>query len=282
MSYSLLQLEHLRVLDRSRLEDSIRARTQFVYLGNGRALCRTLGRYKFFVHTDDVGFASHVLLDGFWEIWLTQFIARHITPGQIVIDVGANFGYYTLLLADLVGDSGQCIAVEPNLLVARELEASIAINGFARTTTISRTAAGDGHSPTAHFYIPHREPKNARVVDATWASNTDQGAVTEVPTTTIDELSEHLPRVDFLKIDAEGAEEAIFRGMSRLLTRNRPDMILEFNAARYDARQFLGEISRFYPSLRYLDFDGQIKHADISEVISSRKGEDWLLFLSAV
>jgi FkbM family methyltransferase len=280
LSASLLSLDYLRDTERTSLEDSIRARTRTAYLGNGRALCRVLGRYKFFVHTSDVGFGSHILLDGFWEIWLTQFIARHVKPGQVVMDIGANFGYYTVLLADLVGESGRCFAIEPNPTVATDLESTVAINGFAARTSISRTAAGDRTGATARLHIPEREPKNARVVGDSWNPGRAAGAVTQVPTSTVDELVENVRHVDFIKVDVEGAEAAVIRGMSRLLARGPPDMILEFNAARCDAEQFLQEILRHYPRLHHLDFDGQVKDVGIEELASRRYGDDWLLFLT--
>src|SRR5262249_7878864 len=100
--------------DRFVLENRCRALTNPVYLGRHTALCRVLGLFKISLDTNDTGFASHVLLDGFWEMWLTIFFARQVKPGMTVIDVGANFGYYTLLFGSLVGDEGRVYAVEPN------------------------------------------------------------------------------------------------------------------------------------------------------------------------
>ena len=96
----------LKTQGRWDLESRCRALTNPAYLGNQTAICRVLGNYKLYVDTDDTGFGSHVLLDGYWEMWLTIFFARLIKPGMTVIDVGANFGYYTLLFGTLVEDSG--------------------------------------------------------------------------------------------------------------------------------------------------------------------------------
>lgn len=85
----------------------------------------------------DVGFAPHIIMDGFWEYWITQFIAARMKDGAVVLDVGANFGYYTLLMSDLIGPSGKCIAFEPNPGVAAKLRKTIAINGFESRATNS-------------------------------------------------------------------------------------------------------------------------------------------------
>ena len=107
-------MSDLANLDRRALERRIRALNQAVYLGEATALCRLLGRYKFYVDTRDVGFGAQVLLDGYWEIWLAQFLARRVKPGMHAVDVGANHGCHTVLLADLVGPLGRVAAFEPS------------------------------------------------------------------------------------------------------------------------------------------------------------------------
>src|SRR5436853_284660 len=75
---------------------------------------RVLGSCKMYLDTRDTGFGSHVSLDGYWEPWITVFVARQLRPGMVAIDVGANYGYYSLLFAALVGDTGHVYAIEPN------------------------------------------------------------------------------------------------------------------------------------------------------------------------
>ena len=82
----------LGTFNREKLESAIRARVQTVHLGGARVLARVLGGPKMFLSTDDLGFGCHVMLDGYWESWLTVFFARFISPGMTVFDVGANFG----------------------------------------------------------------------------------------------------------------------------------------------------------------------------------------------
>jgi FkbM family methyltransferase len=278
---TVLPLSDFRSMKREPLETAIRSRTQTVYLGDNTALCRILGRHKFFVDTRDVGFASHVMLDGFWEIWLTQFMVRHIKPGMKVLDVGANFGYYSLLMSDLVSETGHCVCIEPNPAVAEKLEASLSINGFARRSTVANCAAGDGTESSVPFYIPHREPKNARIVSATQPVDPNIGRLTEVPCRTVDEICAQIDHIDFVKIDAEGAEELVLRGMKDVLARDMPEMILEFNYLRYpNPDRFIADITSYYPILRYLSFDSKIKELSVDRLASEQLGEDWLFFLS--
>jgi FkbM family methyltransferase len=278
---NLLNVRDFAAMQRTTIEDAIRSRTQTVYLGDDTALCRILGCYKFFVSTKDIGFASHVMLDGFWEMWLTQFMVRHVRPEMHVVDIGANFGYYSLLMCDLVSQPGSCVSIEPNPAVAQCLEASLSINGFAQRSRVARCAAGDGSRTAVRLFVPYGEPKNARIVDADAAIDAALGEAIEVPFRTVDEICAGMPRVDFIKIDAEGAEPLIFRGMNATLARCRPDMILEFNYRRYaDPDSFVADILSHYPVLRHLDFDSEIKPLSTDRLASDRLGEDWLLFLS--
>ena len=127
---------------RSDNEAVLRSLCRSVYLGNDTALCRVLGRYKMYVDTRDVSISSHLMLEGYWEMWVTEAMMRHVQPGMTVLDIGANLGYFTMLLADLVGPSGRVLAFEPNPEMAGRLRRSIGLNGFAPTTTLHEVALG--------------------------------------------------------------------------------------------------------------------------------------------
>ena len=159
-----LSVRDLAGLSREEAEIAIRARVQTIYLGEKRVLSRILGHQKVFLSTDDLGFAGHVMLDGFWEIWLTLFMSRFVMPGMTVIDVGANFGYYTVLFGEAVGSGGRVVAVEPVPSTARLLALSIELNGYTRYTTLHEVALGQNANGEAHMFVPPHEPKNALVV----------------------------------------------------------------------------------------------------------------------
>jgi FkbM family methyltransferase len=271
---SELHLTDLARMPRQAAERAIRARVQTAYLGDKLILARMLGRPKILLSTDDLGFSCHLMLDGYWEIWLTQFFARVIAPGMTVIDVGANFGYYTVLFGEAVGHSGRVIAIEPVPSTAAALRKTIDLNGLTRFTHPVIAAAGDRDDAEVHMVIPPGEPKNATVVAAP-----QEGSIV-VPSVTIDRLTRDLDRLDIVKIDAEGAEQSIFAGMKKTIERFKPRILLEFNAARYpDAGAFLGEIERSYPRVRSIDFNGNPHAITRDAILHTRFGEDWLLYL---
>lgn len=265
---------HLANWPRSTVEAAIRRRVQTAYLGDGLVLARILGRHKIFLRSSDRGFACHLMLDGFWEMWLTQFLARRVTPGMTVVDVGANFGYYTLLLGDLVGAAGQVIAVEPNPEAASLLQESVLLNGHRTRTKVVPHAlsASAGHG---WLYAPDGEPKNAALVDTEHLAG---GKTIEVATLTLDEVALEYGKVDLVKIDAEGGEQGIVAGMRQVIARDRPAIVLEFNAARYtDPRRFLDELLASYGTARELSLDGTLLPLDRMSVLDQASLEDRIL-----
>jgi FkbM family methyltransferase len=262
-------------LPRDEAEMFARERVRPLYLGDHRAVSTMLAHYKFFTDTRDIGFATHLLTDGYWEMWLTQFMAKIVTEGMLVLDVGANFGYYSVLMADLVGPDGKLIAVEPNPSAARAAEASLSVNGFGSRSTVIQAAASDT-AGTSTFCVPRTEPKNATMVPE---GHTQADAeIFTVPTVTLDEVCRD-QRVDFIKIDAEGGEYRIFKGMQMILRRDRPKLILEFNAARDKAAPLVQMVLDAYGSLKYLGFDSGVHDVSPERIMSEHFGEDWLLFL---
>ncbi len=281
---SLLHLHEIAKLKRLDLEAAILRLTNNAYLGDHTAIARVLGRYKLYIDTRDRGFGSHILLDGFWEIWLTQFCARNVRAGMTAIDVGANFGYYSVLLAELVGETGKLISVEPNPHAADFLKRSLDLNGFTPRSQVKQMVLGGAGPSSAKLFIPDHEPKNATVVPAAFNAENARhhgGNLIEIPAATMDALCMPLERVDFIKIDAEGAEEDIFSAMGETIERHRPMIVVEFNAARsVNNDQFIERLATIYGGIRRLDFEGFARPVTANELMTQNYGQDWLLVLS--
>ncbi|MGA0598313.1 FkbM family methyltransferase [Enterovirga sp. CN4-39] len=272
----LLPRGRLGRLSSRRAETAIRARTQTAYLGNGVSLARILGRPKIFLPTDDVGLSSHLLLDGYWEIWLTLFMSRWLRPGMSFIDAGANVGYFSLLAAQAVGPTGSVIAVEPNPALAALLRRSFALNGHSSRAKVIESALSDRPEGHMNFLVPQGDPKNGRVVGEELRGNRD---VIEVPITTADAICEGLDRVDLIKIDVEGAEGEVIAGMSDVLARFKPAVILEFNALRLrDPARALDQMLAVYGSVRELRKDSTLGEITRASVLSPPDEEDLILF----
>lgn len=263
--------------DRTVLESVSRRAAHAVRLNDEALLCRVLGKYLMVADPDDYTLAPHVALDGYWEPWTTLAIARAIRPGAHAIDVGANHGYFTLILAIAAGDRGRVLGIEPNPRLAALAARTIELNGLSHICEIASCAAGDDGGGKSRLVIPahhgadsslHRQPQPA-------------DTVVETPTCTLDELTRGWPRVDFVKIDAEGSEPAIWQGMTRVLDAN-PDItvVLEFKPAScLDPGGFLEAIAGRGFSLRAIDEDGEVRALSTDDALQGNRSGDHMLFL---
>lgn len=263
--------------DRLILERISRQYCQTARLNNRVILCRVLGKYIMYADPDDIDITPHLCLDGFWESWITIAMARAIKPGWYCVDVGANHGYYTLIMADAINPAGRVMAVEPNPKLAKLLKLSLEVNGFQRDATVLQKALWDTDSRRTKLVIPRNRGRDATLCRAATASD----EVVEVETVTLDRVTEDWPRVDLVKIDAEGAEEAIWRGMRKTLERNPGiTIILEIKCLRYaDPQAFVNEIQKSGFTLRHIHYDGTIQDLTEEQIFTERIGEDWILFL---
>ncbi len=273
----LFDLGELRHRPRRLNQGTIRQLCDNAYLGDATALCRVLGRYKMFVDTGDIGLSSHLLIDGYWEMWVTEALLGFVRAPMVAIDVGANLGYYTLLLADLVGPAGQVHAFEPNPRIMQRLTHSVAVNGFSGRTTLHAAPLSERAGERVRLIVPDGEPKNAHIL----AEEAAGGAGLALLTTTIDDVIGDGP-VDFIKIDAEGAELAIWHGMRRLLDRRRPlTIFLEFTVGRYaDPAGFLAEIRAQGFALAAIDPLAGVVPVSTETVLAGPAHEDWMLVLA--
>ncbi|HEV2856125.1 MAG TPA: FkbM family methyltransferase [Thermoanaerobaculia bacterium] len=183
---------------------------------------------------------------------------RLVRRGDVVFDVGANNGYYTVLFSHLAGPRGEVHAFEPVPPTFERLEANLGREARYGNVRANRTAVGDAVG-TARLFLPgedHGQASLARHREGSWSAG---GPVSEheAPLTTLDAYAAErgVERVDFLKCDVEGAELAVLRGGAGLLERHRPVLHLEvFPAWTRDFGYGPGEVAGFLAGLGYSRF----------------------------
>lgn len=151
----------------------------------------------------------------------TRFLREQVKPGMVIFDVGANIGFYTFLLADLVGPGGRVHAFEPDPVSFGILEERAARRANVQAT---RTAVGDRAGTVSLFCSPTNRADN-RI----HPSHGVRPAETfEVPLTTLDDhcAAHGIDRIDAVKMDIQGTEVAALRGFARTLSRVRPAWML--------------------------------------------------------
>lgn len=197
---------------------------------------------KMCVDPEDRIIANDLILHGVHEKFITQVVKSRVTEGMKVVDIGANIGYYTLLFAKLVGPSGKVYAFEPDPNNFALLSKNVEMNGFANVVLVNK-AVSDSNG-TADLYISEHNKGGHSMFNF----NREKTSI-KIETVTLDDyFREYEGNIDFVKMDAEGAEYKALRGMKHLLRVNGRMKILTevlspaIRAAGDDPREFLREI----------------------------------------
>ncbi|HEY4309111.1 MAG TPA: FkbM family methyltransferase [Pirellulales bacterium] len=167
----------------------------------------------------------YLYYSGYCDYAETRFLELNLRPGDVVFDVGANLGYYSLLAARKVSPTGQVHAFEISADELTKFENNVVLNEFASAITVNRVAvaAAVGTVPITPTFgagttsIDIEETYRAEIIAATSLDQYVQ--------------DRKLLRVDYLKCDIEGAESLMLEGAQALLEHNRPVMLLELNPA---------------------------------------------------
>jgi len=158
---------------------------------------------------------------GFWEPHLVACFRRICRLGSIAFDIGANVGYHTLMLAQLVGTEGTCYAFEPNSENCRLILLGAEQNQFANIELMP-IALSD--RPGWAYFSRHVGSNGGF---ATRDAELGDGRGVVVPVFVLDDLQ--LPPPDLIKVDVEGAEYRALKGAEKTIGRSRPAIISEFS-----------------------------------------------------
>lgn len=142
-----------------------------------------------------------------------------LSPGDVVVEAGANFGVHTIAMAKMVGPQGAIFAVEPQRLVYQVLTANVAINSLDNVITLRAGLGANAGSIRVPTLDPTRESNFGGV------SIGGQQAGEEVPLLTLDGMQ--LPQCRMIKVDVEGMEHEVLEGARETISRLKPVLYVE-------------------------------------------------------
>jgi len=218
-------------MSRAHIEEAGRAGAHIVEETDSTRRVTVLNDFDLFVLKDDISLAPHLTNDGFWEAWIASWLTRWLRPGMTFIDIGANCGFYTMLADKLVGKYGNVISYEPNPVYAELLRATRNVNDS--TFKIREMALSDS-AGKATLTVPDNYHGSASIM--TDFKGFDTKKTYDVTQGTLDSELLNLTffRHDIIKMDAEGAEEAIWNGGSRIWDANdHTTVMLEYTPNSY-------------------------------------------------
>jgi FkbM family methyltransferase len=152
-----------------------------------------------------------------WEPIETELVQKEVKKGYTVIDIGANIGYYTLLFAKLVGKEGKVYAFEPEPNNLHLLKKNIEINNY-QNVIIEQKAVSDTTKNVNLFTA--KQGIGEHRINFSWFGNNG----IEVKAIKLDDYINE--KIDFIKIDIEGAEYNALLGMKKILESNDDIKIL--------------------------------------------------------
>ena len=183
-----------------------------------------------YVDSRDMGITPHLVMDGYWESWVTRLLGNIVKPGFVCLDVGANFGYFSILMSELCGPGGKTLAIEPNSRVASLLRGTSFMNGGKFEVIQAAIADTSGE---AILTVDDKELGGGTIKKNDPMPSRSQYSV---PTISIDELikSKGLSKIDVVKIDVEGVEPLVFSGMEETIAANPSiQLIIEYSPTIY-------------------------------------------------
>ncbi len=160
---------------------------------------------------------------GYFEPYVAEILQKKIKEGDVVVDIGANIGYHTLLMAKLADRKGKVYAFEPHPDNFALLKKNVEANGYSNV--VLEQKAVSNKKGRANLYLD-REDKSVK--HSLLQHENTKNASVEVDSVTLDDYFKN-QTVDFIKMDIEGAEHYALLGMQKLLLKNKTvKIILEF------------------------------------------------------
>lgn len=169
-----------------------------------------------------------VIAYGDYDAPLHRFIDRHIEPGMVCFDVGANIGLMSVHMARRIGPGGTLFSFEPVPTVFPRLEQHIRKNAFEDRSSLHAVALSN-ESGQAEIHYGNEEFTNQGMASLVSTSRGGVERTCIVETARLDDFVERhgIERIDFIKVDIEGAEPLFLEGAQRVLRAMRPILCVE-------------------------------------------------------
>ena len=239
-----------------------------------------LDQFTMWVNLHD-RYVSHGCLNDSWEPSESQYFTSRLRAGNVVLDIGANVGWFSLLAAKCIGEDGTVHAFEPQPQTAAMLRRTIADNDLQRQVSVWEFALSDRAGEiTLQWERNTDNPGHTFMAsDATLARTDFESAKTKA--IVLDDLLPELAP-DLIKIDVEGAEPRALEGAKEAIKRRRPPILSELYpeqlhaVSSVSASQYIQQLEtlgyRCYlleegrPTRRLRDFPADVKRELVSVV----------------
>jgi FkbM family methyltransferase len=210
------------------------------------------GPLRFWINLRDQ-FVSRGVLNGQYEPQETAFVRTNVLPGMAALDIGANIGWYTVTMATLVGPSGSVTAFEPRNDIRHYLSRTVRENRLSNVDIRDHALGAADAEAAIEWNKADVNPGGTRLATVASLAGLAESERVFQPTRikTLDGVVGH--KVDFIKIDVEGAEKLVFDGAARILREDRPLIMSEMSPwhLKEISRIGIDDYLRFLAALGY-------------------------------
>ncbi|HVS71490.1 MAG TPA: FkbM family methyltransferase [Phycisphaerae bacterium] len=188
------------------------------FTGHRKPFLAPVGSHQFLIDLDE-RVSRTLYLYGTFEETITDLLPKLIEPGDLVVDAGANFGYFTILAAAATGPTGKVFAVEPD---PRNIERLLTVLRANHAMNVTHVREGFfDRAGTVTFHLSTNAEDN--LGSSSIIQHGEGRATMEIPVTTLDQFAaeQGIEKIDLLKMDIEGAEPEALAGARDLIAGRR-------------------------------------------------------------
>jgi FkbM family methyltransferase len=203
-------------------------RPKLIRCGDDRDLYKTKEDLYFWLSKNKDAYIDSCMKNtGVFEFYSTEVVKKFIKEDSVVIDVGANIGYYSVIFSKLVGGNGKVLSFEPTAHFYKILSDNLKENKCDNVRTFSFGLSDK--QQTLDIYIGD---SSATIHDPTPETAISKEAIKLFP---LDEkiVEFNLSRLDFIKIDIDGHEPAFLKGAIKTIRKFKPLVLLEVSHTHY-------------------------------------------------
>ena len=206
------------------------------------------GGLKWLISDLNIDVENALLLNYKYDNETFEFVKEKVKDGDVCVDIGANVGFFTVHLANIVGTKGKVYAFEPSPIHSKKLKTNIELNGF-KNVILSTKAIGKNKGQISHFSSVTSGSLNPKLV-----INPSEAIETLVEISPLySEINESdINKIKIIKIDVDGSEMDVLKGADSILSKTNAYLIIEiWETGINEVGEKLEEIIEYILSFNY-------------------------------
>jgi FkbM family methyltransferase len=289
IQHSQLEINHNQLLLLNELDKRTK-NSGSIYLSDREMATKLFSGLKLYIDPQDLTLSVHLALDSIWESNVTTAWLQIVKPGDVVVDIGANYGYFGALAAQKIYNSAgsQFIFFEANPYLIPYIRRTLACNWLIDKSIIENNAisdkAGEVSLSVSPYYLGNASLTSQQKHSAydRYRIHAEELEVKKIKAVSLDSYcaKQNIAQVNLIKMDIEGHEETAYKGMRKIIQAS-PDvsLLVEFTKESYKQpeklyEQMLSDFGHVY----VIEPDGRItkpRNTSYTKIINNKDG--WVM-----